>query len=262
MLKKYFDDLTSDLNRESLRIREYFKTHHPSAGANRENLIAGLLRQHVLPSVGVETGLLLSAGGEYSNQSDIVLIDRLSNSALHGTHPIPLWLVEAAFGVVEVKTKLTKANLLQCVAQSRKFKSLPRNFVADNDRQKITQSLFCVWAFEGPPPERLKSWMEELVGEIDVGLRPDFIIIPGQYLYYGGDYYQLAKFGQPNSPHRRQLMGGNVGTPAMNSSVMVLGDNTVTAFIHWLNSWLYHAGLRRADIVKYFPETMNWGRTI
>ena len=60
MLKTYFDDLSADLAREIERIREFFATHKPSAGTNREDLVAKLLKSHVLPTVGVETVVLCS----------------------------------------------------------------------------------------------------------------------------------------------------------------------------------------------------------
>jgi hypothetical protein len=87
MLKKYFDDLNGDLNRQSERIREFFATHRLSAGENREDIVAGLLKDHILPMAGIGTGLVMSSEGDFSNQSDVVLFDPLSNAPLFPRRP-------------------------------------------------------------------------------------------------------------------------------------------------------------------------------
>lgn len=265
MLKKYFDDLTADLSRESERIREFYATHRPSAGTNREDLVAKLLAGHIIPCIGIETGLVLSGSGEFSNQSDILLVDRLSNTALHGQLPIPLWLVEAVYGVIEVKTHLTPTEIADCVAKCRRFKTLPKKFADSIGQQKISDSLFCIWAFEGPKPGVAKKNIELALAGIPRELHPDFIIVPGSFLLRGGKYFELSSLGQVGSTYYKMKLEAVGGDPtkmmAEDFEMLDLGRNTIIAFIYWLNSWLYAAGPRRPNLLAYYPID-DWGHKV
>lgn len=266
MLKAYFDDLTNDLRRESDRIRAFFATHKPSAGANRESLVANLLRGQLLPSIGVETGLVLAASGEFSNQADILLVDRSSNGALHGTRPIPLWLIEAIYTLIEVKTQLTPTTLSDSVKKCRRLKALPTNYADSLGRQNIKETLFCLWSFECPTDLQVakKNILSALNG-VPHDEQPDFIVVPGSFLWRGGHYFDISVNGQPGSPYRAMRLAQVAGDEAKllepPAEMMALGQNTLVTFIYWLNSWLYAAGPRRPDLVKYYPIN-DWGTVV
>jgi hypothetical protein len=244
MLKRYFDDLTSDLLQESERIRRFFATHALSAGINREDMVAKLLQSHVLPAVGVETGLVLSGSGEFSNQADVILTDAQSNRALYGTRPIPIWLKEAVYGVIEVKTQLTPTTLADSVAKGARLKTLPSNFADSFERQKIADTLYCIWAFDAPQDLSLiKANIAHAVKNVPQSEQPDFIIVPNRFLWRGGSYFDLSVNGQKGSARyqwRLQALGGNQAkmlTPSC--EMMNLGANTLVVFLYWLNSWLF-----------------------
>ncbi|MDP2802024.1 MAG: hypothetical protein Q8O26_09090 [Phreatobacter sp.] len=266
MIKDYFDEISHGLARESERMRKDFATHRQSAGTNREAIVCKLLRQHILQSVGIETGLVLSASGDLSAQSDIILVDKNSNAALHGDRPIPIWLVESVYGVIEVKTQFTPSTLTDSVAKCKKFKALPRNFADSCGRQAIKDNLFCVWSFESPAD--LNVAKENIAKEVDglsINERPDFIVVPGSFLWRGGRYFDLTRNGQPGSSHYNQRLrevGGDVEKLLDPSEEMMgLGENSLFTFLYWINSWLYAAGPRRPDLVKYYPS-MTFGSII
>jgi hypothetical protein len=182
LLKAYFDGLTDELNRNSEKIRQFFATHAPSAGSNREDLVANLLKGYILPQAGVSSGLVMSAKGEFSNQSDVVLYDPLSNAALFQQSPIPIWLLESVFGVIEVKTQLTPTTLSDSIAKCRKFKQLPKHYDDSFGRQKITNHLFIIWSFEAPGNKTAKSNILKQIENVPHEEQPDFIIVPGRFL--------------------------------------------------------------------------------
>lgn len=266
MLKDYFDELTDDLARESDRIRQYFASHVASAGANREDLVAKLLRSHILPAAGVETGLILSASGELSNQSDVVLVDRTSNGPLHGDRPIPLWLLESVYAVIEVKTQLTPTTIADSVQKSVRLKRLAPNYADSLGQQKITDTLFCLWSFECPDNLQLaKSNISSAMSGIPHHQHPDFIVVPGRFLWRGGHYYDVSANGQKGSPwHQMRLAEVNGDESQLlvpGFKMLDLGPNTLFTFLYWLNSWLYAAGPRRPNILAYYP-VKEWGSLV
>ena len=264
MLKKYFDDLNGDVNRQSERIREFFSTHRLSAGENREDIVAGLLKDHLLPMAGIGTGLVLSCDGEFSNQSDVVLFDPLSNAPLFPRSPIPIWLLEATYGVIEVKTQLNPTELADAVSKCRRFKTLSKHFADGIGRRHIDEHLFVLWAFEAPSNETAKANIQSaLTGVPDVE-QPDFIVVPGRFIMQGGTYRRLAYYGKRGSLHYNQQVmrfgGDETKLPPPPFEMSDLSSNTLTAFLIWINSWIYAAGPRRPDLVRYYPD--EWGKPI
>lgn len=266
MLKRYFDDLTEDLARESERIRAFFATHALSAGINREELVARLLRAHIIPSVGVEAGLILARNEEFSNQADVILVDRQSNGPLYGPRRIPIWLKEAVYGVIEVKTQLSPSTLSDSVRKCVRLKRLPNSFADSLGRQKVTDTLFCVWAFRAPDDLQLvKANIESAISGLAQSEQPDLIIVPGCFLWRGGHYFDISTNGQPGSDfyqQRIQSIGGDLERLLIPSFEMLnLGTNALTVFFYWLNNWLYAAGPRRPDLIRYYPVD-SWGEKV
>lgn len=265
MLKQYFDDTTANLNRDSNRIREFFATHVPSAGSNREDLVAKLLKSYILPLAGVSTGLVMSATDEFSNQSDIVLFDSQSNGTLFHNSPIPIWLLEAVYGVIEVKTQLTPTTIRDSIAKCRRFKQLTKCYEDCHGRQKILDHLFILWSFEAPNNASAKSNILAALSAVPQTEQPDFVVVPGRFLVRGGHYYDLSTNGQFGSAHYRERLANVGGDPSRlldePFEMLDLQENTLTVFLYWLNSWLYAAGPRRPHLPSYY-NISSWGRRV
>jgi len=266
MLHKYFKDISSELERKSQSVREYFKTHKPSAGTNREGMVASFLEEYLPDKYAISSGLILSKDGDFSNQADIIVADKMSNAPLFGEDNEKIWLAEAVYSLIEVKTQLTPSTLRDSLDKCQRFKSLPREYASDFGRQNIKESLFILWAFEGPSPEKIKENVELELAKIPRVKQPDFIVVPGSTLVRAGHYYELSKLGQENSQHRAQKLtefGGNVNL-ALGSGFEVneLKENTLLAWLVWYSSWLHAAGERRAALNSYVPQDLIWGRVV
>lgn len=266
MLHKYFEDISSELERKSQSVREYFKTHKPSAGANREGMVASFLEDYLPNRYAISSGLILSKGGDFSNQADIIVADKMSNSPLFGENNEKIWLAEAVYSLIEVKTQLTPSTLRDSLDKCQRFKSLPRDFASDFGRQNIKESLFVLWAFEGPSPETIKQHVESELANIPRDKQPDFIVVPGSTLVRAGHYYEISKLGQEQSLHRSQVLakfGGNADLALRPGfEVNELGGNTLLAWLVWYSSWLHAAGERRAALDNYVPQDLIWGRVV
>jgi hypothetical protein len=75
-LPQYFADVAAELQRKSQAIRRDFATHRGTAGDNRESLLANLLRSHLPGAFDVDAGLIASCDGQFSNEADLVVVDR------------------------------------------------------------------------------------------------------------------------------------------------------------------------------------------
>src|SRR5689334_15370628 len=109
----YFSFVAQDLKQKSNLIRQWYATHKPSAGANREEMLQKLLRDFLPHRYTVSSGIALSASGEFSNQADIFVSDGLSSKPLIDAS-VPVWLIESIYALIEVKTYLGPAEIADC----------------------------------------------------------------------------------------------------------------------------------------------------
>ena len=266
MLHNYFAEVSEEIQRKSQRIRTDFVTHKPSAGSNREAIVADFLREYLPHAFGIGTGLIVAKNGKFSDQADLVLVDQLSNAPLYGSSPESIWLVESVFALFEVKTQLTPTTINDAVEKCVKFKSLPRAYGDSFGRQKIAESLFVLWGFDAPTPATLKKNLLEAFTDVPSALRPDFVVVPGHSLTYSGSYLELTILGSPSSDHRRQLLaqGQTLDSylPPDGLSMLATNNNTILAWLIWVISWLSGAGPRRVNLLNYVPEDHVWGEAV
>jgi hypothetical protein len=255
-IPEYFKNISKKLNSDSDEIRTFFASHRPSAGANREGLIADFLKRHLPSRYEVSHGLVLSSEGEFSNQADIVICDKLNNAPLFSDRVEPIWLVEAIYSLIEVKTTLSPSVLDDCVSKCKRFKSLKRQ----QTDSKIKDSLFVVWAFEGPSPETFRDTIIDKYHDLPLEETPDLIIVPGKYVCISGEYRALTRLGQPGSPHRQQLELQPELMQQKNGrgfEIAVLNEHSLLASMVWLSSWLHQTGDRYASLIPYLPSILE-----
>ncbi|WP_330110323.1 DUF6602 domain-containing protein [Methylophaga thalassica] len=255
----YFKNISRRLNSDSEEIRSFFSSHRPSAGSNREGLIVDFLNDHLPKKYEISHGLIFSSEGEFSNQADIVIADKHNNVPLFSDRNEPIWLVEAIFSLIEVKTTLSPSVLDDCISKCKRFKGLNRN-PSDRNIEKIRDSLFVVWAFDGPSPESFKNTIVDKYKDLPVEQTPDFIIVPGKYVCMAGQYRELCRLGQKGSLHRQQIESQPEALERLNQrgfEIAVLNEHTLLASMVWLSSWLHQAGERYAPLTKYLPAILE-----
>jgi hypothetical protein len=196
---EYFADIAAELSRRSARIRLGFSTHRLSAGENREGIVANFLRDYLPQAFGIDTGLILSTSGDFSNQADVVVVDQTYNAPLYPSEPNKLWLIASVYALIEVKTTLTPNDIQDAIQKCQRFKTLPRKFDLLPEPPRLTDSLFVLWAFNGPKPETVKTNLLNALRDIPISEQPDFIIIPDSMVITAGRYRQLVLASRPNS---------------------------------------------------------------
>lgn len=252
--------------RKSDRIRADFATHRPSAGSNREGLVAEFLQEYLPNSVKITTGLVFASDGRFSDQADLIVVDREANAPLYGSSPEQIWLAEAVFALLEVKTNLTPSTISDAIEKCRKFKRLPRQFADTQGSQRIRDSLFILWAFEAPSHNTLKQNLAEAMRGVPLAERPDFVLVPGHSITRSGEYLRLSTYGQPNSAQfaeRGQALQRIEQFMYPDQLHMLdVGPNAILVWLIWVQSWLAMAGRRRANLAQYVPADYNWGNAV
>ena len=121
-MTNYMADVAVEMRRKSDEIRRDFAHHRLSAGENREDLVRQFLRDHLPDRFGVDTGFVISMDGQFSNQADLLVVDKMNNAPLYPNYRNRLWPVESVYALIEVKTQLNPAELRDAVQKGRKFK--------------------------------------------------------------------------------------------------------------------------------------------
>lgn len=258
-VRQYFADISEELQRRSDRVRFGFATHRLTAGENREGIVASFLRDYLPKNFGVDTGLILAKNGAFSQQADLLVVDQAYNAPLYPEEEKRLWLVEAVYSLIEVKTHLSPSEIRDAVRKCCRFKNLPRQFADVPTLPKIPDSLFVLWAWEAPAPSTVKKNLLSALQGVPQHEHPDFLVVPGSVMISGGAYRRLSQFGQPGSSAwvaAQARLGGDIeGFLARDPiAAMQLDENTLLTWLVWFTSWLKAAGHRSAPLQSYLGE--------
>lgn len=265
VLPEYLADVAREMKARSSAIRRDFASHRLSAGENREDLVAEFLKEHFPMRFGINSGMIISHHGVFSNQADLIVVDALNNAPLYAASRNQLWPAEAVYALVEVKTALGLAELRDAVNNGQRFKSLQRKFCEAGQNQRIRESLFVIWSFESARPGTLKQNLIQALEEVPRVEQPDLIVVPDRLVARAGSYLELSKLGQPGSPYRTQLHAAHgASVDALIPEVVEIGEmgeNALLAWYVWFDSWLRQAGPRLSDPKEYLSPAI-YGRVV
>lgn len=100
--------------------------HHGNRGFTRERILEEFLRPLLADRYGLGSGEVFSQSGASSKQIDIVVYDKLFSTVFMKDRAIQLFPCETVYGLVEVKSRLTSADLEGSIENIRSLKVLPR----------------------------------------------------------------------------------------------------------------------------------------
>lgn len=266
VLSGYLADVAREMKARSSAIRRDFAAHRLSAGENREDLVAAFLKDHLPMRFGVNSGMVISHDGVFSNQADLVVVDALNNSPLYAASRNQLWPAEAVYALIEVKTTLGPSELQDAISKGRRFKTLQRKYCEAGQGQRIADSLFVIWSFESASSGTVKANLVQALADVPRAEQPDLIVVPDKLVVRTGSYLELSKLGQQGSSYRAQLHaahGPNLDAliPEV-AEVGELGENALLAWYVWLDSWLRQAGSRLTDPKEYLPPNTIFGSVV
>lgn len=123
---------------------EYFSRltdHDPELGRLNETHLVKLLRTYLPPKIGIGTGFIAGGGDspQHSPQCDIILYDTLNNAPLYKSDAWSIYPIEMVYGVIEVKTTLTKRELEDAFVKCAKIRTMAKTLDGKDNKAYIRQ---------------------------------------------------------------------------------------------------------------------------
>ncbi len=115
-----------------------FVQHAGDKGDNREEFLREFLKDHLPRQYGIAKGEIVTKLGEHSHAADIIIYDALNCPILYSgkTAVVP---IEGVYGIIEVKSSLSKQEFVDAVPKIEKFKKLaPRDLSVISTREYVT----------------------------------------------------------------------------------------------------------------------------
>jgi hypothetical protein len=112
--------------------------HMGDRGENREAVLREFLSEHLPNRFGVAKGEVVTRSGRQSHSADIIIFDAAYAPVLYAgdTLIVP---IEAVYGIIEVKSKLSKAEFRDASQKVQAFKQLaPRELSVIQTREYMT----------------------------------------------------------------------------------------------------------------------------
>lgn len=100
--------------------------HMEYRGRTREIVIKNFLRKYLPPSLGAESGQVVSSDGQTSQQMDVVIFDRFRCPLLLREDEVHVFPIESVYAVIEVKSRLDSSTLRDSQDKIRSIKRLPK----------------------------------------------------------------------------------------------------------------------------------------
>lgn len=121
------------------RFREAgFVKHSGDKGENREHILRDFLSAHLPKKYGVAKGEIITKNGQRSHSADIIIYDAVNCPILYAEKTVII-PIEGVFGIIEVKSSLSKAELTGAARQIESFKRMaPRDLAVIETREYVT----------------------------------------------------------------------------------------------------------------------------
>lgn len=131
-LRKVFRGISKKLHSD-FEISSQIK-HDGLKGDYRENALREFLQNGRLPNkFGIGNGEIIGHIGNVSKQSDLIIFDQLNSIPLLYNTEIQIYPIDCIYGVIEVKSKLSKVKLLEGLENIKSVKELTPNDYITNE---------------------------------------------------------------------------------------------------------------------------------
>ncbi len=114
-MKGDFEDLSPEINHPTMK------------GDYNEEKIRAHLKNYLPEKYGIGEGLVLASNKEKSRQQDIIIYDRLGCPLLLNEKDAQVFPAESVYSVIEVKSKLDKNKLKNCIEKVKSVRTLPKS---------------------------------------------------------------------------------------------------------------------------------------
>lgn len=152
------------------RISNLFK-HGPSIGRSREAYLADVLRRCLPTPLEVCHGAFYTPGQGASREQDLMIVDKSKCAPVEEINGFGVYLKESVRACIEVKSKLTKKELIKGV----------RSVVEAKKFGPGADTRYVLFAYDSPLSA--KALLENIENSEDfIDFRPDLIIVLGKFV--------------------------------------------------------------------------------
>lgn len=231
--------------------------HRGLRGTARESVVLDFLERYLPASVELSKGEIIDTAGNTSNECDIIAFDRMKMPLLMGDAHQRIVFSEAAYAVVEVKTRLDSEAVGDCVRKCAGIKRLiktaycpepgpiTRFISVYGEQMPHFPTLFTVFAFESIDP----SLVAKALGE---GYKA--YTMSGPQMVDGIlciDEYVLAWH------HEEAGQYDLVWTPGAKPKIFTLGEDSLMFWYFLFFRWMSQAWCWPIRIQGYGPDRMG-----
>ncbi len=239
-------------------------THSGDKGEFREAIIGKFLRPFLPTCYGIGSGQVFSSDGSASDQVDVVLYDEVFSNVLFRDSRNSLFPCEAVYGLIEVKSVLSTAELESSITNIESVKKLARSpsdmldllpFRRLNvgaglnyDKQARNPYFGVVFAYDGLTVDTVLS---TLLGHLTTPR------LPREQL---PDFVFLYKRGATIIRTRREgdlLLPAPPGAPFDTYAAIPSGGDTLPLFFLTLNTVLNGIILKAVDHNAYWTQVVD-----
>lgn len=123
-LRKQFEDEGDDLYIKYNRIKRDAITNPTDEGSYLEQILIDFFCTYLPKKYGINRGYIMNDKGHISLQQDIVIYNQDKYVLLKNTDNFAVFPVESVYATIEVKSKLSKQILTECIENIKSIKSL------------------------------------------------------------------------------------------------------------------------------------------
>ncbi|TRM10707.1 hypothetical protein FH966_02680 [Lentibacillus cibarius] len=163
--------------------------HQGSTGTYREDAIKKFLLEGRLPDkYGIGSGEIIGPNSDISRQSDLVIYDKLNCPVLLFEESVQVFPSDAVYGIIEVKSRLSKQKLIEALENIAEFKSLvpKEKAVQNNALVHMTYNkprpfgIIFAYSLGGNSLDSLTENLRDFEESKDPDLWPNMIVVLGE----------------------------------------------------------------------------------
>lgn len=166
---------------------DYVRNTNPHAatkGSEAEKVLREFLNKHMPQRFKAATGILIDSNNDLSKQTDVIIYDALTSPVYRYSEDAMILPIDTVASVIEVKSRLTGDELLDCYRKIASVKSLKKRPSSEMDLKatgsglKMSATLGVIFAFTSDISiETAGKKMGELNGQFDPRLWPDMLVL-------------------------------------------------------------------------------------
>lgn len=224
--------------------------HHGNRGDYREDVLAKFLKEGKIPKqYNIGSGEIISRYSESSKQMDLIIYDSLKSIQFVSSESVQIYPIESIYGVIEVKSKLSKTKLIESLENIKSIKSMSSHTqiskkLGQADLHYSTNPPFGIifaYGLSGNSLDSLKDNLSEWMKQNPPRVWPNMICILNEGIIKFRDSQKLSK----------ELLHSNEINDSVYIDAIHYKENTLFEFTARLINLCQSREIEVFDINKY-----------